>query len=238
MASSTPAPPPSPDLKLDDLTQFLNLKTVPANPPNKAGTDSAGDLEQKWKLFEKRFQYAWDFFDFHATQRTTMFNFFLVFVGFIFAGYASLLKDAPFPLAMVVALVGAVLTFIFIFLDRRNEELVHIAEAVLESLESDVLFDGYKRKIRWPMRRKWVSMDEKLTERQVGILLRQTIDEDSINPRTGKKLGQSRYRHGRWIPIFQVAIMVLFVGLAIFSGLQWKATDFHHTFPMGPGINR
>ena len=38
---------------------------------------------------EVRFQYAWNWFEFHAKQRTTMFNYFLVSVG-IFANAAVL----------------------------------------------------------------------------------------------------------------------------------------------------
>jgi hypothetical protein len=225
MASSAPTPPPSPDLQLDDLMSFLQLPPTVA-PAKRADSDEAANLEQKWKLLGKRFEYAWNFFEFHARQRTTMFNFFLVFVGFIFTGYASLLKDAPCLLSMVVALTGAALTIVFIFLDRRNEELVHVAEATLLSLEKDVLFAGYVREVSWPMRRAWHGgMKGAATRRQLGILLRQESDENSI--------GKSKYEHGRWIPTFQCVMFLLFLLLAVFSYCQWKSADFHSTFRMG-----
>jgi hypothetical protein len=32
--------------------------------------------------------YAWDWFKYHASQRLTAFNFFLIMVGFLLVGYA------------------------------------------------------------------------------------------------------------------------------------------------------
>lgn len=178
----------------------------------KAEAAASGDLDQKWRLFEKRLDYGWKFFDFHARQRMSMFNFFLIFIGFIFAGYGTLFKDGSFCVASGFAFVGATLTFVFIALDRRNEELVNISEDLLFSLETDVLFDEYDRKMKWPHRRGIWKMRTKEEEKPAGIFRRQAAEE--------KDCGNSFFEHGRWIPLFQVAVIVTFLGLAGFAARQ------------------
>ncbi len=221
------------DLSLGDLKAFIEateseaLKT-PETP--KAETSSSATIEQKWRLFEKRLTYAWNFFDFHAKQRMTMFNFFLILVGFVVSAYATLLKDGYCLASTVLAVAGAIFACIFLLLDRRNEELVHIAEAVLVSLESDVLFAGYKRRISWPKRRRWYGkMDEKPRVRLLGILLRQAADESE------RKLGKSCYEHGTWLPVFQFCIILTF---AVLARLPWvhEITVFHHTIYTSAGV--
>lgn len=208
------------DLSLGDLKAFIEATTSEAlktPETTQAETSSSAAVEQKWRLFEKRLTYAWNFFDFHAKQRMTMFNYFLILVGFVISAYATLLKDGYCLASTFLAGVGAALALMFQFLDRRNEELVHVAESVLVSLESDVLFSGYKRNIMWPQRRRWLGrMEERPTIRQLGILLRQAADVEEADGVAGKKLGKSKYEHGMWLPRFQFSILLIFVVLAIF----------------------
>lgn len=186
--SNNPTPIGSPDLSFEEL---------------KGNVDSE-KIEHKWRLFDARHTYAWNYFDFHAKQRTTMFNFFLLFTGLFVNAYVTVFKENLYLLSTILALFGAVLTVIFVFLERRNEELVHIAENVLESLESDVLFSEYNRKIPWPRRRNWLGRMERKDHRElkaVGILLQQV---------------ESQYSHGKWLPWFQYLIVLAFLFLAIF----------------------
>jgi hypothetical protein len=195
------------------------------------GERKKAELEQQWRLFERRLDYGLKFFDHHAKQRMSMFNFFLLFVGFIFAGYGALAKDGDFEFAATLAVLGAVLTVFFIKLERRNEELVDISEDLLLSLENDVLFKGYDKNVPWPHRRgKWRNeggnvvfreaflfpskMNEWQQTRPSGIFRRQHQEQ--------KEWGRSRSEHGYWLPRFQLAIMVAFVVLAVFSGLKWR----------------
>jgi hypothetical protein len=223
------------DLLPRDFLNLLDLKTRNANKSEVAGkepmptTATDGELTtkvtsdndllaQKEWLFEKRLNYALDFFKYHAGQRMSMFNYFLIFVGLVLNGYASLLKDGYDHLASGLAIMGAVLTTFFIFLERRNEELVHISEDVLEWLEKDVLFAGYKRDIHWPHRRSWLGfMDKSRESRPLGIFRRQAEDQREkpygANP--------SDYEHGTWLPWFQYLIFGSFIVLA---ALPWLAT--------------
>lgn len=185
-----------------------------------SGVEERTKIElQKW-MFEKRLDYARYFFDHHAKQRMSMFNFFLVFVGLSIPGYASLLKNGDVNIASVLAMCAAALTVIFIMLDRRNEELVHITEDVLSHLERDALFADYERMVWLPKRRTWWGgMDVHLGPQAValGIFRRQTADDEN------EMVGRSSYEHGWLLPAFQFVICLLFVLLALFPWVPPRA---------------
>lgn len=185
----------SSDIKLDDLTNTKDDGTIEYN------------TEYKWKLFTTRLDYAWKYFDFHAKQRTTMFNFFLIFTGLIVNGYVQLVKEKSFILAIIIALSGVIITIAFVALERRNEELVHIAEDILKSLEEDILFTGYIRHVRYPNRRDWWGkMKWSIEENELGIIMRQSKDTR-----------QSVYSHGIWLPQIYYLIVVAFGVLLVYS---------------------
>lgn len=202
-------------------------------PPDQKTFDFSEN--SKW-LFERRLDYAQAFFDHHAKQRMSMFNFFLIFVAFVVSGYATLLKGDDCRIATVLALIAATLTVVFIFLDRRNEELVHITEDVLESLESGVLFSGYKGEIWWPRRREWwgrMKTGKQRESRQLGIFLRQRYDQED-GMFEGKKLGRSRYEHGWWLPGFQCCIAIMFLLLAILPWVHGSMSFCQYALHLGP----
>lgn len=187
-------------------------------------SDGGKSLElEKW-LFDKRLEYARFFFDHHAKQRMSMFNFFLVFLGLVLSAYATLFKDAHYVTAGFLGFIASILTLFFIFLERRNEELVHISEDVLESLESDALFCGYDRPILWPRRRGlWRMKESESIKRPLGIFRRQTADKHGrIRTKEGQFIevekcerGGSPYEHGIWMPAFQAVVLTVFVILCI-----------------------
>ena len=185
------------------------------------------NIELKRWLFEQRLTYAWNFFDFHAKQRMSMFNFFLIFVGFVISAYATLLKDGYCTVSSILAFTATVLTCFFIRLERRNEELVFIAEDVLTSLECDVLFEGYNREVVWPHRRSWWlgQMNKKQELKPSGIFRRQKEEDKEFKP--------SKNEHGKWLPRFQIAIVVIFGILAVLPWLPKNITV--HTIPIGIG---
>jgi hypothetical protein len=184
-------------------------------------------IELKRWLFEKRLEYARNFFAHHAKQRMDMFNYFLIFAGFALAAYANVFKDAHYGTATTLAGFSAFLAIVFIFLDRRNEELVHIAEDTLEALEFDVLFAKYNGEILWPRRRTWRGkMEATMTKRPLGIFRRQTADctgklKEEKNSQNWESRGPSPFEHGTWLPRFQFGIFALFLCLAIIPW-RWK----------------
>lgn len=84
-------------------------------------------------------EYAWNHFAYHAQQRQTVFNFYLLLVGGCIAAYASTLGEAELEYERFRAFMGAVLAFaslLFWRLDRRNASLVKISETALKTLEA------------------------------------------------------------------------------------------------------
>ncbi len=155
-------------------------------------------------LITFRFEYGWRYFNFHATQRTTMFNYFAVFSGFLIKACVDLLEKDYFCTAFMVSLIGLILTFCFLFLERRNEELVHVGEEVLRSVETDLGFDKFIGTANWPMQRNWLGiMDNEKKNVPIGIFTRQDFDESE-----GRK---SKYSHGKWMPLIQLFIAAIFL---------------------------
>ena len=98
--------------------------------------------------FEKiRFELAWRHFDLHARQRTTMFHFFILLMPFLFGGCFILFKEraaiGSFP-AIVAAVAGALLAFIFSLLDVRNKQLYRVSKEALRLIETQLLFAAYR----------------------------------------------------------------------------------------------
>ena len=225
------------DLSLDDLK----------SPPSPTGAAAASGappspnlLDQKKWLFDQRFKYGVDLFKFHADQRMKMFQFFLVFVGLFAGAYATLLTKGYLLASTVLGLLASILTFGFLFLEHRNEELVHIAEDVLASLESDALFVGYKRPIPWPRRRNWFGwMGAKdLTPRPVGIFRREAADiygeyRDQTNEKEKcDKQDRSHFEHGRWLPMIERLILLMFLFLAVLPCLPPNVTICDKCIPL------
>lgn len=190
------------DLKYDDMEKYFNKECKEV-------------FDRRWKLFESRYNYSWDSFEFHAKQRISMFNFFIIFAGISANAIATLLRTDRYIMAGSLAIAGSVISCIFIFLDRRNEELVHNAEDNLRELEKDVIFIKYIREIEWPKRKTYIGkMEKRLERRQLGIHLREDADKDSEVP--------SRYEHGIWIPKLEFFIAALYLiagGCLLWRGL-------------------
>jgi len=90
------------------------------------------------EFHDKSFEHAWRYFELHANQRMTVFNFFLVATGLIAAGIAASLQSDK-NLTLVGVFLGVLLTlisFIFWKLDQRVCSLMKSAESAMASLES------------------------------------------------------------------------------------------------------
>ena len=176
--------------------------------------DKKNENEDRWKLLEARRAYGWGYFDFHAKQRTTMFNFYLVFTGFVINGFAAVVKEHMYVVSLFLAFLGVGSSIIFLCLDRRNEEFVHVAEDVLRAVEEDVLFRKEKRKTRCPRRRSifGVMEEDDLKVHQTGIFLREEADIAEFGP--------SPYRHGLWIPIFLLSMAGAYILGMLYSLYQ------------------
>jgi hypothetical protein len=82
-------------------------------------------------------EHAWAYFQLHAAQRITTFNYFIIFSGILAAGLAAAIQ-APPRLASVGVALGLLLTllsYLFWQLDRRTSFLVKHAEDVIKLQE-------------------------------------------------------------------------------------------------------
>ena len=80
----------------------------------------ANDIALKW-------------FEIHAAQRLTMFNFFVVISGFCLAGYFTALDKGHGGAASIVALGLVAICFCFRKIDERTSQLVKIGETYLRN---------------------------------------------------------------------------------------------------------
>jgi hypothetical protein len=80
--------------------------------------------------------YAWGYFAFHAQQRQTVFNFFIVLSGASLAAYAATIdKSLVAKFHFVIGCVLAASSFFFWRLDERSTRLIQLAEAPLKQIE-------------------------------------------------------------------------------------------------------
>ena len=124
---------------------------------NEAGQAGAGSPKSKdvvdvlRKMFEdgkdERFEWLakqyYDLFAYHAAQRLTAFNFFIVSLSFFSNAYATFITRSQgdqlyYNPALGLALVAWLLTIFFARLDKRNEQIIQINEEPLKKLQQAV----------------------------------------------------------------------------------------------------
>jgi hypothetical protein len=80
-------------------------------------------------------EYAWGWFEYHAGQRLVAFRFFLIFLGVLVLGLGNSLKDGNLTLASAISVAATIVSFAFLMLEIRNEQLVNVGRAALKKLE-------------------------------------------------------------------------------------------------------
>lgn len=86
---------------------------------------------------ERRFTYAWNWFAYHANQRLTAFHFFLIIFGALIIGYSQSIDKSAW-ISLGIAIFGAFISWVFVLLDVRNEELVNCGRDALDKIEKDM----------------------------------------------------------------------------------------------------
>ena len=96
--------------------------------------------DSRLDLIEPMLNHAWSYFQLHAQQRLTAFNFYIVLSSVLTAGlFAALQKD---DIGLVPAAIGfllGIISFVFAKLDGRNKQLTRNGERALRSLQQDWL---------------------------------------------------------------------------------------------------
>jgi hypothetical protein len=98
-------------------------------------------FEKDTKRFEWLAKQYYDLFSYHAAQRLTAFNFFLVSLSFFSNAYALLItrNDGPiryYTVAAALAAASYLLVISFGRLDKRNEQIIRINEQPLKRIQN------------------------------------------------------------------------------------------------------
>ena len=92
--------------------------------------------------------YAWRWFEYHAGQRLVAFRFFLIILGVLVVGLTNSFKDGNVPSASVISGAGAFISFAFLMLEIRNEQLVNVGRDALSSLEESEDFKNLPSQLK------------------------------------------------------------------------------------------
>lgn len=162
------------------------------------------NLPEPSDLHKLQFDYAWNWFSFHADQRVKMFNFMLIVFG-IFATAIVTAIDKHLAVGFTAALsfIAATVAVVFVFLDWRNRELLRLAEELLTNLEKNVVFG--ERMIK----------DRRQKDIRFGILSRQSFEDDAQKNSWAKRILVDCHRHRFLMPLFGVVMFLLFLIVGI-----------------------
>lgn len=88
--------------------------------------------------------YAWNYFQLHAAQRLTTFNFYIALSTLITTGlFASFHKDFQVPsLGIALGFLLMVFSFVFWKLEQRNRNLIWHGEEALKLLEKNIAVEN------------------------------------------------------------------------------------------------
>jgi hypothetical protein len=156
-------------------------------------------------LEKLRFEYAWKWFNFHAEQRTRMFNYLLIGMGIFGTALVAAIDKHLVLEAVTIGTAAMVVAIVFYLLDRRNRQLYIVAMDVLIHLEQ-----------------KWIFADDTdFTDhdgkaRHFGISGRVAVEDralakKSLAPLHGALAGQ----HRLWMPFIVLAFAALFGAAAM-----------------------
>lgn len=88
------------------------------------------------------FDYAWKWFEYHASQRLALFRLSFVVAGILASGLAFSAENELSHVVYGLCAFGCVSSFIFLFFDFRNAAMVKWGEAILRGIEDNALFSN------------------------------------------------------------------------------------------------
>ena len=140
------------------ITDWGNFDTVKSTPPTtqalqdeidtlrvELGKLKAASADEAHKA---ALDHAWAHFAYHANQRLVTFRFYLIAVAVLVGAYVKLRSDGDAVEASGIALLGFIISYVFLRLDFRNKDLIKLSEEVLKieekNLESKIKYDKIK----------------------------------------------------------------------------------------------
>ncbi len=112
------------------------------NQDNKADDNSFCQESKMHDLTDKDFyKGAYDYFQYHAGQRTTMINFYILFFSAGVAIYGTMIEKRLYWICLAISIFTMLITWLFIAIDRRNRFDVKQSQYVLEQFERHYKID-------------------------------------------------------------------------------------------------
>jgi hypothetical protein len=184
-------------------------------------------------LDQMRFDYAWKWFDFHAEQRTKMFNYMLIGMGIFATAFVTAVDKKLELEAALLSSVAVIVALVFCFIDHRNRQLYLVAMDVLIDIERNLAFTGRERN---------TFLDHGNRPKRYGISSR-VAWEDMSAPEQGRLdkgepiidasssylgsvwrhvQGMRRGQHRYWMPFVALSFAALFLGAATRAWLVYS----------------
>ena len=79
--------------------------------------------------------YIWNYFQLHASQRLTTFNFYIVISTLMMSGFFVVIQSIP-GLGLILGMITTLMSFVFWKLDVRNKQLIKNSENALKYIEN------------------------------------------------------------------------------------------------------
>ncbi len=174
------------------------------NQKNQGNT--GGELSGS-ELVKLRYNYAWNWFDFHAKQRVSMFNYLLIITGIFANALISVIRTDFYYIAVALGILGIITCVAFFCLDIRNKQLVEMGEDVLLNIEEEIFSEQFK------IKRKEKPKDDKPL--QGGFMLREYLGE----PRWEKGSHWSYIKANAIKHKFVIRFIELIVAVAFLLGI-------------------
>ena len=117
------------------------------------------------------YDYAWNWFEYHATQRLLAFRYYLIFLGILAVVINNGLENNNYTFVSAVATLGCFVTVAFFILEIRNEGLVNVGRKALREIENSSGYpDNDALKLLHNDRKRNILMSHKMWLRMIYIV--------------------------------------------------------------------
>ncbi len=137
-----------------------------------------------------KLDYAYKWFEYHASQRLVAFNYLLVIMGALSVGYYRAFDGKEYIYALFVSGFGVFVALAFLVLDARNKDLVRKGSDALKHIENLPEFSA---------------LDD---------------DKDPCRIMSSDSGRSTLKSHSFWLPAIEIGLLVLFVVATVMSGLK------------------
>jgi hypothetical protein len=184
------------------------------------------------RLEEMRFEYAWKWFDFHAEQRTKMFNYMLIGMGIFATAFVTAVDKKLELEAAILSSAAVVIALVFCFIDHRNRQLYIVAMDVLIHLEKNVVFAdrpgnlflnhrGEEKRYGISSRVAWEDMSPDERQRLAAEPPQPDPPRSYVGSLKHQIAGMKQGQHRYWMPFVALSFATLFLGAATRSWLTY-----------------